>query len=63
MNLHEFAYERSSMILDRQRSGLKVLFDTILKDVEHFEGLIEGILELAVLDEEMDMFGTEGLDV
>lgn len=63
MMLYDFAYERSSMTRERQEEGLKTLFDAILKDIDHFEGLIETILEAAVEDESNDMFGTEGLDV
>jgi hypothetical protein len=63
MVLYDFAYERSSMSIDRQKKALKTLFDEILRDIEFHEGLIDSILQEAVECESNDMFGTEGLDV
>lgn len=63
MNIYDFSYERDSLSLERQRAGLEKLFNLILQDIEHFDGLIDAILENAVEDESNDMFGTEGADI
>ena len=63
MNIYDFAYERHSLSIKRQREGLEKLFNLILNDIEHFEGLIETILEAATEEESNDMFGTEGADI
>lgn len=63
MMLHQFLDEYENLSDERKKTGLKRLFDELLRDPGMYEDLIDDILRSAVNVEEDDGFGTEGLDV
>ena len=63
MMLHQFLEEYEDLSDERKKTGLKRLFDELLRDPGMYEDLIDDILRSAVNVEEDDGFGTEGLDV
>lgn len=63
MMLQQFLDEYENLSDDRKKTGLKRLFDELVRDPEQYEGFIFDILTQAVECEADDYFGTEGLDV
>lgn len=63
MKVNDFAIEFDNLIHDRQKEGLKKLFDELIDCKGHHSELVEKILELASDYERDDGFGTEGLDI
>lgn len=63
MTIDEFQYEFSGLTEERQKAGLKKLFDYVLNHIEQFDGLIDNWLTDASLEEQDDAFGTEGLNI
>ena len=51
------------MSKERQIRAYKVLFDTLLSDIDRYEPLLLDIVEQAEELEADDFFGTEGLNV
>ena len=63
MTLNEFEEEFDSLSKIRQEIGLKKLFDKYLSDIEKHQDELAYIIDRAVMLEQDDYFGTEGLHV
>lgn len=63
MNIETFAYELTPLSPERQKQGLKAIFDYLLEDIENNLIVIDQILEVCSDYEADDGFGTEGLEV
>lgn len=63
MNIDTFAYEFTSLSAERQKKGLKKIFDYLLEDIDGNLEVVDQILEVCNAYEADDGFGTEGLEV